>query len=127
MLTRKDLKISTDGADDPEEGGSRAGVGARREDGGKVLSREFQELCGSFSFCGKTDLPEGVTCSPRYERDASCPVPRVGGEVGEGIFGEGWPGEVAGCEPFIALRLDEESTARSAALAGSKAVSIDRS
>lgn len=53
------------------------------------------------------------------------PLKCVGGEVGEGILGDGYPGDVAGCEPpFEALRCDEERTALSAALDGSKAVSM---
>jgi hypothetical protein len=53
----------------------------------------------------------------------------VGGEVGDGIFGEGNEGD---CElpavPFTAARWDEERTALSAALEGSSVCStIDRS
>lgn len=48
----------------------------------------------------------------------------VGGEVGDGIFGEEYEGEGAPWPPpFMAARWDEDKTARSAALAGSSVVS----
>lgn len=46
----------------------------------------------------------------------------VGGEVGEGMLGEGCPEEMP--PPFRAERCEEERTARSAAAEGSSAVSI---
>jgi hypothetical protein len=56
-------------------------------------------------------------------------MPPVGGEVGDGMFGEGYEGdeELPGF-PFIAARWDEERTALSAALEGSRVCStMDRS
>lgn len=48
----------------------------------------------------------------------------VGGEVGEGMLGDGYEGEDEPCPPpFIAARCDDDKTARSAALAGSRVVS----
>lgn len=45
--------------------------------------------------------------------------------MGDGWFGEGYPGDVDGWEPpLIAARCEDERTARSAALAGSRACSI---
>lgn len=49
----------------------------------------------------------------------------MGGEVGEGWFGEGYPGDTASCPLFIAARCDEDNTALSAAAAGSNACSIN--
>jgi hypothetical protein len=45
----------------------------------------------------------------------------LGGDVGEGMFGEGYEGDVAfePPAPFMAARCDEDSTALSAALDGS--------
>lgn len=63
--------------------------------------------------------------SPRYDRDASVvPVMWVGGDVGEGMFGEGYEGD-ADCPafPFMAARWDDDMTARSAALVGSRVCS----
>lgn len=70
-------------------------------------------------------LRAGVGWSDRYEREASVEPLNVGGEVGEGWFGDGCPGDVDGWEPpFIAARCEEDKTALSAALAGSRACSI---
>jgi len=53
----------------------------------------------------------------------------VGGEVGEGMFGDGYDGDTElDIEPFKAERCEDDSTALSAALAGSSVCStIERS
>jgi hypothetical protein len=53
----------------------------------------------------------------------------VGGEVGEGMFGEGYDGDDAlPPDPFMAAKCDDDITALSAALDGSRVCStIDRS
>lgn len=53
----------------------------------------------------------------------------VGGEVGDGMLGEGYEGEAAlPPVPFMAARCVDDRTARSAALAGSRVCSaMDRS
>lgn len=75
-------------------------------------------------------LRAGVGISDLYDREGRLDAGWMGGEVGDGDgwFGEGYPGEFEGCDPFIAARCDEDKTARSAAFAGSSACSIrDRS
>lgn len=84
MLTRKDLKISTDAL---LPGVSGAGVGFRR--GAVCRSRdEPAKLC---SLSENVVLPEGVGCwSERYEREASVvPFEDMGGDVGDGMLGDG--------------------------------------
>jgi hypothetical protein len=89
MLTRKDLKISTEAFEFPDGVSSAAGVGARRDVGaGFMLSRVLYDEYESFSFWLKVDRPEGVK-SDRYDREASVePLKVFGGEVGDGMFGE---------------------------------------
>jgi len=114
MLTRKDLKISTEAL--LELGVSGAGVSFRL---GACIG-----FSRGWSFSAKVDRVEGVGASARYDREASIVPPRpVGGDVGDGMFGGGKMGDVLCPEPLTAARWDEESTARSAALVGSSVCS----
>jgi len=75
------------------------------------------------------DRDDGVVWSARYDREARVVPPMVvGGDVGDGMFGEYDGDETVWPFPFMAARCDEERTALSAALAGSNVCSIiDRS
>jgi hypothetical protein len=66
----------------------------------------------------------GVSAPLRYDRDARVvPLMWFCGEVGDGILGDGYPGDVDWLFPFMAARCDEDMTARSAALDGSRVCS----
>src|SRR5438876_1552701 len=124
MLTRNDLKISTDALLALGVSGGTCGVCILRG-ALTVFSRELYR-----SSSANVVRVDGVGWSPRYDRDASVvPVIDVGGEVGDGIFGEGYDGDtVLELDPFTAARCDDDSTALSAALAGSSVCTmIDRS